>query len=92
MNWEKLCPNLSLTNENKIGSLQKIKSFTFQTWYNEWDIPLQGRRNGFQSGGTMEHWKGMSATMVGRQEKFMNSRHSRMAKIVTFWPWWQTAF
>ena len=37
----------------------------------------------------MEHWKGMSATMVGRQEKFLNSRRSRMAKIVTFWPWWQ---
>ena len=37
----------------------------------------------------MEHWKGMSATMVGRQEKFLNSRRFRMAKIVTFWPWWQ---
>ena len=50
---------------------------------------VQGRRNGFQSGGAMEHWKGMSATMVGRQEKCSNSRRSRMAKTVTFWPWWQ---
>ena len=47
------------------------------------------RRNGFQSGGTMEYWKGMSATMVGRQGKSLNSRRSRMAKIVTFWPGWQ---
>ena len=50
---------------------------------------VQGRRNGFQSGGAMEHWKGMSATMVGRQEKCSNSRRSRMAKTVTFWLWWQ---
>ena len=53
---------------------------------------LQGRRNGFQSGGAMEHWKGMSATMVFRQEKFFNYRGSRMAKTVTFWPWWQPCF
>ena len=47
------------------------------------------RRNGYQSGGAKEHWKGMSATMVGQEEKFLNSRRSRMAKIVTFWPGWQ---
>ena len=46
----------------------------------------QGQRNGFQSGWAMEHWKVLSATMAGRQEKFLNSRHS---KIVTFWPWRQ---
>ena len=28
--------------------------------------------------------KVLSATMVGRQENFLNSRRSRMAKIVTF--------
>ena len=46
-------------------------------------------RNGFQSGGAMEHWKVLSAIMVERQEKFLDSRRSRMAKTVTFWPWWQ---
>ena len=50
---------------------------------------LQGGRNGFQSGGVMEHWKVLSATMVSRQEKFSNSRCSRMAKTIIFWPWWQ---
>ena len=49
----------------------------------------QGRQNGFQSGGAMEHWKVLSATMVGRQEKVSNSRRSRMAKAIIFWPWWQ---
>ena len=44
----------------------------------------QDRRRGFQSGGAMEHWKVLPATMVGRQEKSLNSRHSRMAKTVTF--------
>ena len=29
-NWEKLCPNLSFTVENKINNLHKIKLFTFQ--------------------------------------------------------------
>ena len=27
--------------------------------------------------------------MVDRQEQFLNSRHSRIAKTVSFWPWWQ---
>ena len=45
----------------------------------------QGRQNGFQSSGAKEHWKVLSATMVGRQEKFLNSRHSRMAKTVTLY-------
>ena len=45
----------------------------------------QGRQNGFQSGGAKEHWKVLSATMVGRQEKFLNSKHSRMAKTVTLY-------
>ena len=49
----------------------------------------QGRRNGFQSGEAMEHWKVLPAIMVGWQEKSLNSRHSKMAKAVTFWPWWQ---
>ena len=39
--------------------------------------------------GAMEQWKVFSATMVGRDEKFLNSRRSRMAKTVIFWPWWQ---
>ena len=37
----------------------------------------------------MEHWKVLSATMVGREEKFSNSRRSRMAKTIIFRPWWQ---
>ena len=33
---------------------------------------------------------GMESTiMVGRQEKFLNSRRSRMVKTIIFWPWWQ---
>ena len=30
---------------------------------------IQGRRNGFQSGGVIEHWQVLSATMVSRPEK-----------------------
>ena len=50
---------------------------------------MQGRQNGFQSGGAMEHWHVLSATMVDGIEKFLNSRRPRMAKTVTFWPWWK---
>ena len=38
----------------------------------------------------MEHSKVLSATMVGRQETFLNSKRSGMAKTVTFWLWWQS--
>ena len=58
-------------------------------WYVKVLHMKQGWRNGFQSGGAMEHWKWLSVTMVGRQEKFSNSRRSRMAKTIIFWPWWQ---
>ena len=37
-----------------------------------------------------QYWKVLFATMVGRQEKFLNSRRSRMTKTATFWPWWQS--
>ena len=62
--------------------------------YPEWRYTHTEPKNGFQSGGRwgeggMEHWKVSSATMVGRQEKFSNSRRSRMAKTIIFWPWWQ---
>ena len=50
---------------------------------------VRGRRNGFENGGLMEHWKVLPVTMVGWQGKILNSRRSRMAKIVEFWPWWQ---
>ena len=30
-----------------------------------------------------------SVTMFGRLEKYLNSRRSKMAETVTFWPWWQ---
>ena len=50
---------------------------------------FQRRRNGFQSGIAMKYWKVQSATMVGRQRKLLNSRRSRMAKTITFWPWRQ---
>ena len=52
-------------------------------------IVLLSRLSRFQSGGTMEHWKVLSATMVGQPENFLNSRCSTVAKTVTFWPWWQ---
>ena len=39
MHWEKLCPNLSCTVENK-GNLYEIRLVTFQTQHNEWDIEL----------------------------------------------------
>ena len=36
------------------------------------------------------HWTLKSIVMmVRRQEQFLNSRRSRIAKTVTFWPWWQ---
>ena len=54
----------------------------------------QSRESGFRSEGAMEHWQVLSATMFGGPEKFLNSRRStrcsRMAKTVTFWPWWQS--
>ena len=47
---------------------------------------LQGREKRIQSKEAMEHWKRMLATMFDRQEKFLNSRRSRMPKTVTFLP------
>ena len=43
----------------------------------------------FKVGGAMEHWKVLSDTMAGWQERFSNSRCSRMANTIIFWPWWQ---
>ena len=37
----------------------------------------------------MKRWKVLSATMVGQQEKFLNSRRPIMAKTVKFWLLWQ---
>ena len=34
--------------------------------------------------------KCLSATMIGQLGKFLNSRRCRMAKVVTFWLWWQS--
>ena len=48
-------------------------------------VLLLGRRNGFQSGGAMKHWKLFSATMVNRQEKILNSSRSKLTKTVTFY-------
>ena len=36
----------------------------------------------------MEHLQVMLATMADQQEKYLNSRLSRMTKTVTFLPWW----
>ena len=47
-------------------------------------------KEGTGEGGAMDHWKVLSATMVGRQEKFSRTRCSRMTKTIIFWPWWQT--
>ena len=50
---------------------------------------VQGQGNGSQSGGAMEQWQVLSVSMVGREEKILNSRCYRMVKTVTFWAWWQ---
>ena len=48
-----------------------------QCWsYGQLNNLRKGRRIVFQSWGAMEHWKVLWATMVGRQEKFLNSRSS----------------
>ena len=52
-------------------------------------VPEQDRWNGFESGGAMEHLQVLLATMVSQPGKFLNSRRSRLAKTVPFWPWWQ---
>ena len=54
------------------------------------DTITQGRRNGFQSRGAIEHWKVFPIVTVDRQEKNLNSIGSRMTKTVTLWRWWQT--
>ena len=50
---------------------------------------LQGWRNRFESGGTMEQRKVLSTTLVGQQEKILISRRSRMSKRLIFSTWWQ---
>ena len=50
----------------------------------------QGRRNEFPIRGATEYWKVISATMVDWQEKFLNSRRSRIVNTVAFWPWSQS--
>ena len=37
-------------------------------------IRLHGQRNGFRSGGAMEHCKILPVAIVGQQEKILNSR------------------
>ena len=69
---------LLLGNSTEYEWTQRHSSYIFT---------IQGRRNGFENGGAMKHWKVLSATMVCRKEKLLNSRRSRMAKTVTFWPW-----
>ena len=48
----------------------------------------QSRRNGFQSGGAMEDLIVLSSTIGWPIRKLANSRRSRMAKTITFWPCW----
>ena len=50
---------------------------------------VTGRQNWFQRGEAMDHRKVLPEAMVGRQERFLNFRHSRMAKTVTFPLWCQ---
>ena len=94
---------LVIYNESKyfnILQFQGLKSYLhvqsrwqYPSWIRKCQLSVfliqQDRRNGFQSGGTIEHWKILSTTMVDRQENVLNFRRSRMAKIVTCWPWWQ---
>ena len=52
---------------------------------------FQGRRNEFQSKGAMEIMKSIKKPLnsIVNSKKNLNSRRSRMAKTLTFWPWWQ---
>lgn len=74
------CFNLKLLNTH----IKIIYSFLLKR-----KNTFQGRRNGFQNGVAMEHWKVLSATMFSGQEKFLMSRRFGMAKIATFWSSWQ---
>ena len=68
------------------------KVFLVASWFNsDWIkyLQLSGPAKWISKWGPMEHWKVLSATMISRQEKFSNSRHSRIAKTIIFWPWWQ---
>ena len=51
---------------------------------------MQGRWNGFQSGGTMGQWKVLSAAIIDPKENFLNFKRSRIAKISSFWRWYQS--
>ena len=37
----------------------------------------------------MEHWKVLPSTTVVEKKIFLNFRGSRVAKTITFWPWWK---
>ena len=56
-----------------------------QCWsYGQLNNLRKGRRIVFQSWGAMEHWKVLWATMVVRQEKNLNFRHSSHSRALTF--------
>ena len=77
------------------------QSSLFQTFFHELlrllktiSYMLQGRRNGFQSRGCVgEGGHGTLKSIVGHDgwptRKISNSRRSRMAKTIIYWPWWQ---
>ena len=72
-------PKLLELHQYSIISKIIISTGTKFICYQEWG-------NEFQSGADTEYWKVLSASMVGWQEHFLNSRRSRMAKTVTLWP------
>ena len=55
-------------------------------WYEIGSKTYPGEQNGLHSGEEMEHEKALWVTMVSRQERFFNSRRSRMAETLSFFP------
>ena len=57
MNWERTCPNLSFTVENKMDNLDKKGQLHFKLNINDWDIPILKNLKIYQLiGKTNFHW------------------------------------
>ena len=55
-------------------------------WYEIGSKTYPGEQNGFHTEGDLEHEKVLLFAMVSRQERFFNSRCSRMAETLSFFP------
>ena len=57
MNWERTCPSLSFTVENKMDNLDKKGWLHFKLNINDWDIPILKNLKIYQLiGKTNFHW------------------------------------